>query len=252
MSRILKRPRLPEKVVSTVLVSREYPWLKETLKNYGVIAATTERDNRLPQPVGFHPDLQICPFPFGRMFVLKENPSAAALRSLGISVTETCAEPGDRYPQDVLCGGFVWGNYLVGNPKAIDTAIQKEASQQSLQLLPVRQGYAACSTVLVNERCAITADNGLERALTSYGFEVLLIQPGHIVLPGYDTGFIGGCYGKLSPNELVFTGQLIRHPDGARILDFLENQKVSVIELREGPLVDVGGIVPLLEKDKNE
>ena len=183
------------------------------------------------------------------MFVLKTNSLLEELHSLGFQVYETQAEPEGQYPRDVLCGGFLWQSYFVGNPKGVDRSIQDMVTQQGIHFLPVRQGYGACSVALVNEHCAITADEGLEQALITKGFTVLLIRPGHIELPGYDTGFIGGCCGKLGPNELAFAGELSCHPDGDRIRSFLREQKVNPIELRKGPLLDVGGILPLLEQD---
>ena len=249
MSRFLRHPRLPEKQVSWVLVSGEYPWLKQCLQQQGLNVLSTREELRLPGPVRYHPDLQVCPFSFKQMFVLKTNSLLEELHSLGFQVYETQAQPEDQYPRDVLCGGFLWQSHFVGNPKGVDRSIQDMVTQQGIHFLPVQQGYGACSVALVNEHCAITADEGLEQALTAKGFTVLLIRPGHIELPGYDTGFIGGCCGKLGPNELAFAGELSCHPDGDRIRSFLREQKVNPIELRKGPLFDVGGILPLLEQD---
>ena len=86
------------------------------------------------------------------------------------------------------------------------------------------------------------------QALRTKGFAVLLIRPGHIALPGYDTGFIGGCCGKLAPDKLAFAGALSSHPDGERMREFLHSRCVAPVELRESPLVDVGGILPLRER----
>ena len=90
-------------------------------------------------------------------------------------------------------------------------------------------------------------DHPLYDRLFVEGFAVLLIRPGHIALPGYDTGFIGGCCGKLAPDELAFAGALSSRPDGERMREFLHSRCVAPVELREGPLVDVGGILPLRE-----
>ena len=76
---------------------------------------------------------------------------------------------------------------------------------------------------------------------------MLLIRPGWIKLPGYNTGFLGGSCGKLSPDKLAFTGQLSSHPDGKAIRAFLEQRGVAAVELSHGPLVDTGGILPLKE-----
>lgn len=247
MSCFLQYPRLPESRGKVVLVSGEYPRLKEALNDLGLVVISTAADRRLPGPVQFHPDLQVCPFPNKQMFVLKNSFLAPLLARSGFSVRETVRAPGNTYPKDVLCGGLVWNSYLVGNPRGVDPAIQEAAQKQGLQFLPVGQGYCACSVALVDANHAITADRGLERALKAKGFEVLLIRPGFIELPGYDTGFIGGCSGKLAPNKLAFTGELSSHPDGELIRAFILDCGISVTELKKGPLLDVGGILPLLQ-----
>lgn len=247
MSSFLQHPRLPEGRVSLALISGEAPWLQASLANLGVETLTTPQDERLPKPVAFHPDLQVCPLPDKRMFVLKGSLLAAALRELGCDLWETHEMPGDVYPQDVRCGGLVWGAYLIGNPKGLDRKLIQQAQHLGLGLMAVRQGYCACSIALVDRQSAITADRGLYQAFTAKGFQMLLIQPGYIRLPGYDTGFLGGCCGKLAPDKLAFAGQLAWHPDGKRIQRFLEQRGVTTVELTEGPLIDVGGIVPLLE-----
>ena len=66
-------------------------------------------------------------------------------------------------------------------------------------------------------------------------------------MPGYDTGFIGGCSGKLAPDKMAFAGQLSSHPDGELIRAFILDCGISVTELKKGPLLDVGGILPLLQ-----
>lgn len=245
---LLRHPRLPEGEATHVLASGEFPWLAEALERRGVTVVATQRDSRLPGPVQFHPDLQTCPLPDKQMFVLKNSPLQPALKALGFSLRETQCEPSGTYPGDALCGCFPWGPWLVGNPKAIDRAIAQEAQKQGLQPLPVRQGYSACSVALVDGESAITADQGMFQALRTKGFAVLLIRPGHIALPGYDTGFIGGCCGKLAPDKLAFAGALSSHPDGERMREFLHSRCVAPVELRESPLVDVGGILPLRER----
>ena len=214
----------------------------------GITAVQTEEERRLPKPVRFHPDLQVSPLYDKQMFVLKRSPLNNQLAQQGFSVSETERCPEQTYPKDVLCGGLVWNSYLIGNQRGVDPSIQEAAQKHGLQFLPVGQGYCACSVALVDANHAITADRGLERALKAKGFEVLLIRPGFIELPGYDTGFIGGCSGKLALDKLAFTGELSSHPDGELIRAFLKSQGISAVELRKGPLLDVGGILPLLQE----
>ena len=116
---------------------------------------------------------------------------------------------------------------------------------RGLRILPVRQGYTACAVAVLDKQCAITSDLGIARHLEKNGFTVLRIQPGFIQLPGYGAGFIGGCCGKLAPDLLAVTGHLESHPDGQRMRDFIQKRGIAVWELTDGPLLDVGGVLPL-------
>ena len=77
--------------------------------------------------------------------------------------------------------------------------------------------------------------------------DVLEIEPGHILLPGFDTGFIGGATFKLSAHELAFTGELDGHPDRPAIEAFLEARGVEPVYLTTQPAFDIGSAVPLTE-----
>lgn len=227
-----------------ILVSGQYPYLAESLQKHGFTPIKTLFDPRLPAPIASHPDMQACRLGH-TVFVLKGSPLRDKLASHGLTVQETAAQPQKAYPGDALCNGFAIGPWFVANPKSIDPKILKAAQTLNLQTLPVRQGYASCSTVRVDEKAAITADPGIARSLESKGIQILRIRPGHIQLPGYDTGFIGGCCGKLSPNVLAVSGRLSSHPDGPLMQSFLESRGVSIIELSDNTLTDVGGIQSL-------
>jgi hypothetical protein len=76
---------------------------------------------------------------------------------------------------------------------------------------------------------------------------VLRITEGCIQLPGLSHGFIGGCCGKLAPNLMVFAGNIKAHPDYCGIKAFMEARGVGIEQLCDGPLTDIGGIIPLIE-----
>lgn len=245
MNELFSKPRIPNSPVKLVLVSGEYPFLADQLEKQGIEVITTEPDQRLPGPVRFHPDMQACLLNREYMFVLSGNVLKDKLSSWGISALETSAEPAGGYPGDVLCNAFALGGFLVGNPRYIDSEIRNTVKQIGLKELSVRQGYASCSAAIVNENSVITADKGIASALEGQGLDVLRIRPGFIKLPGYDTGLIGGCCGLLAPDTLGITGRLSSHPDGLKIREFLKACGISVFELSDGGLLDVGGIVPL-------
>lgn len=246
MMQLFSQPRIPTDSASLVLVSGEYPFLAENLKKQGIDAIKTIADQRLPYPVRFHPDMQVCVLNKEILFVLKENELKKQLRQYGIEVYETHKVPVDSYPGDVLCNAFVLGNHLIGNTAFIDSAIVEATEKLALKKLFVKQGYAACSTAIVAEDAVITADKGIASAMASNGFDVLRIRQGYIKLPGYDTGFLGGCCGLIAPKLLAVSGRLSSHPDGNSIYDFLKAKNIDVLELSDNELLDVGGIIPLL------
>ena len=69
----------------------------------------------------------------------------------------------------------------------------------------------------------------------------MYIASGGISLPPYGTGFIGGASG-VDGDTVYFTGDIMTHPDGARITDALSSRGAKCVSLCDGGLFDVGGI----------
>lgn len=247
MSGFLTAPRLPDSPVKLALVSGEYPFLAHRLEQLGIEAITTDRDSRLPEPVRYHPDMQGCLLDGEQIFVLQKSPLKEKLSRYSFDVWETESEPVPHYPGDAMCNNFTLSGFLIGNPASMDPNILERAESMGLKPLAVRQGYASCAVSIVNRHSVITADPGIAAAMGGQGFDVLLIRQGFIDLPGYDTGFIGGCCGLLAPDIMGVSGKLSSHPDGSRIRDFLKAQGVSVLELSDENLLDAGGIIPLMD-----
>lgn len=245
MSAFFTCPRIPDRQIEAALISGEYSFLRESLNRLGISTLETEADLRLPVPVRFHPDMQICCLKPQSIFVLQGNPLFQKIKRQRVEVWETEEVPEPFYPKDALCNALVIGQFLVANPLTLDQKIQNAAMDLNLQLLKVRQGYVGCSVALVNNCSLITSDPGIAKALEQQGLDVLRIRPGGIRLPGYDTGFLGGCCGLLSKDIMAFTGKVSTHPDGQAIRDFLKARDVFILELSQQELLDVGGIVPL-------
>ena len=96
----------------------------------------------------------------------------------------------------------------------------------------------------------VTAMKSFRRASGTEKY--LRVQAGFVELPGYPYGFLGGACGKLSADTLAFTGDLSTHPDHEAIVSFLRNYRVYPVCLQQGPLQDIGGILPLREEEKAE
>ena len=83
--------------------------------------------------------------------------------------------------------------------------------------------------------------------MREHGCDVLLIQPGHIDLPGYDYGFIGGA-SFVYENKVIFFGNIEGHPDYTEIRDFIDEAGYEMIYEKNTQLTDLGGAV-VLTKD---
>ena len=187
------------------------------------------------------------------------------------------------YPEDIIYNACSTGKYFLHNLKYTAPELLAAAKAARLELIDIPQGYAKCSIAVVSENAIITYDRGIAAAIEATGgkilahgnasgsalsanlhktmsshidfaktnesrirtaISVLLIEPGHINLPGYNTGFIGGCTGlDFIHNELIFNGDLSLHPDGDRIREFVESHGVTIKDFPGRPLTDIGSII---------
>ena len=94
------------------------------------------------------------------------------------------------YPHDILLNVFRLGQHCFGLVTCA-AEIRSFCEENNLMFHSVKQGYAKCSTVLVNEQACITADVSIAAAVKQCGLDVLQIRPGFVELPGYPYGFPG-------------------------------------------------------------
>lgn len=187
--------------------------------------------------------------------------------------------PGNRaalsahYPGNISYNAACTGKYLIHNLKYTDPHLLAAArayaglyakgagdtekagdAKGALREIHVKQGYARCSCLPVTENAFITSDRGIARALEAYSnsdpcthpLRVLLIREGHIHLPGFSHGFIGGCAGCLvveGSRTVLFNGDLAAHPDYKNIAAFLQDCDVGLQFFPAYPLTDIGGIL---------
>ena len=168
-----------------------------------------------------------------------------ALERAGFEIKTVSIKCGE-YPFNACLNAAVIGKVAIHNLKITAPGLKMNsagghcACGRKARLLRVRR--RGCRRGL-----DYNPDEGISRAALSLGLDVLKITPGYIELPGYEYGFIGGCCGKISKNELAFTGKLDGHPDREKILAFLAEKRISPVFLTDGPLFDAGGIIPLCE-----
>ena len=239
-------PHLPQGKVTLAAVSGRYPEVVTALEKLGVSCLITEPDERLQKPVSDHADMQMFHLGENRTFVLQGAKALKQrLEAEGFLVAETNNPPTAAYPGDVLCNALRLGDRFFANFGAVDPSIYTIMQQTGIRTIHVNQGYTKCSTAVIDENTVITMDAGIGAAAKFMGAEIMIIAERNIVLDGYDYGFIGGCCGFIDKNVLAFTGRLDSLSFEKPIRDYLEAHGVQIVELTDGPMIDIGGILPL-------
>ncbi len=146
-----------------------------------------------------------------------------------------------EYPGDIKLNVLVIGKLLLGKLDFVAKEILEYASENGYTLVNVKQGYAACSTLVLNENAAITSDVGIHSALCLHGVKSLLVSTESIKLDGYNCGFIGGAGGAFG-GVAYFFGDIKSHVDYDKIDEFLRMQNCTAFSILGGGVFDFGGI----------
>lgn len=199
--------------------------LSALISSLGVIPVPLAPFGGADDITGAHTDMQMC-----RLGNAADSPLVRAKNPLPAA-----------YPACAAYNALAAGGLFIHRLDCTAPELLAAAEKLSLRLVNVRQGYAKCATAMVSDTAVITSDRGIARALEGSA-EVLLISSGHVVLPGYEYGFIGGACGTVG-GKLVFCGDLSEHPDGEAIRRFAGKNGREVIDIKGYPLTDVGSII---------
>ncbi|WP_040211981.1 DUF6873 family GME fold protein [Clostridium polynesiense] len=148
-----------------------------------------------------------------------------------------------KYPEDIILNAFSTKDFFIHNTNFTDNEVLN--LEKNKEVIHVNQGYTKCSILPVTDKAVITNDNSIFKALTTHGFDVLLLPYGDIMLPGFNYGFIGGCGGNTQTGELLFFGDLNHYKYGAEVISFLLKYSVEPVYLYNGPLRDRGSLILL-------
>ncbi len=216
---------------------------RQTLLRRGKEVITLPPHPSLPAPVSCHADMITSYFDdtlfFDKIYseahpeVVKEIAERSGCR---LVITEESV--GEKYPADCLFNVAIGKRAALGHEKCSEE-LRRYVEESGRVFIPVSQGYAACSSLIAGN-ALITADSGIAEAAKEY-FDVLLIDPDHIELEPYDTGFIGGASGA-DGMAAYFVGDVDHHANAALIKDHLADNHYEADSLKHGGLVDIGGI----------
>lgn len=198
---------------------------------------------RLSAPVASHPDMLLLRVK-DKLFCHREYYSIAKseiehIRSAsGLSLCLTEDDISETYPFDVALNLVFTGNILIGKTEKMAKKVKEYADARHIPTLSVKQGYAKCSSVVLDS-AIITADVGIDMAARAAGLDCLLVSSGGVSLPPYAHGFLGGASGVCG-KTVFFGGDIQRHKDARQIESFCHERSYDVISLSREPLFDAG------------
>ncbi|MFI3115469.1 MAG: hypothetical protein R3Y12_04920 [Clostridia bacterium] len=225
------------KIVKKVILGEKYAEkLHKPLNLRGIECVFLPKNKEIEWQINSHADIQI--------FNVKDDifvcePSISV--NFNVIYGKTHLKKG--YPNNIAYNSLLIGNKFFHNLKYTDEQILKNL--ENVTLHNVKQGFARCSTLILGENIAITADKGMYKALKIAKIDVLLINEGEILLDGYDYGFIGGCGFMQNDEKLCLTGTLEHHSSFNEIHEFLFNRNIQIDYLTNEKIFDVGSILPI-------
>lgn len=242
----LKQGNLPKATVTCAVMAGKYPHLNEKLALLGVKTIPLVTNEAIDNTINYHSDILF--HHLGDNYAITDSvTNKQLLRLFGVD----CAvdnEVRGKYPKSVRLNAVQIGKRVFCNTNYLSKLAFYYYKENGFELVHVNQGYTKCSVCVLNEHTIITDDSGIHQKVLNYNIESLLIEKGDIILEGQPYGFIGGCTGLIDINKLAFTGSLNNHKDEKKILAFLQKHEIIPIYLYDGPLLDVGGIIPILTK----
>lgn len=243
MNKFVTTPNLPDKKISLCVIQDDHD-ITAALHKLDIDTLSPEKDNNLSEEVSCHADMLLCHTGNNKIILA---PSQRKLynelkqRNFEVLFSEELKE---SYPEDILLNVAVSNAFACANFSFTSKILLENL--QNKALISVKQGYTKCSLCFVKENAYITEDTGIATALINNGSDVLLIEKGDIFLSEKHFGFFGGATGKISENELAVCGKLSTHRSCKKILAFLNKHGVSPVELCDGQIRDIGGILPLI------
>lgn len=233
--------------MSCFVMSDEYKCFCDELTSLGYDIIFSDRISAFPKPEQKHADMQILRIN-DAIFMLNECKDLYKKLTKNLSANSIILcrnKAGEKYPKNILLNFLFLNNTIYGKMSSMDLSLKEYCMSNKIKMVNINQGYARCSTLVLNESAVITADSNIENALRNNGAEVLKITEGNIALKGYNYGFIGGASGKIDDNTVVFFGDITKHTDYSKIKNCCakHNIEIKILSKNIMPLTDIGGIV---------
>jgi len=223
--------------------------IEDNLNNIGVNIIKSTACSNTYDAIKYHPDISVCKLNSNNIVVAPNvyDYYKEVLKPYGFNVI--CGESTikNKYPYNIHYNIVILEKFAIHNFKYTDKVILDYIEKNNIEKINVSQGYCKCSICVVDDNSIITSDEGIYKEVIKHDIDCLLIEKGHIDLFELNYGFIGGCSFLLSNNELAFLGNIKKHPDYDKILNFVKSKNKKLISLSNDKLIDLGSVIQLME-----
>lgn len=222
--------------------------IEEGFKKKNISVIKTKAYKGVYEAISFHPDIFF--HHLGGSDIVyapgTHEQTLSQLLSYGFKLIKGLTTLSSKYPHNIAYNVARIGKLAFHNTKYTDTILANELEKRKVRLIHVNQGYSKCMVCIVDEKSIITSDKGIAKAAKDNGLEVLLIESAEkILLPGFDSGFIGGSTGLINKNELAFSGNLETLNSSEKIFDFVRARNIKLVSLTYNSIYDIGSILPI-------
>lgn len=140
----------------------------------------------------------------------------------------------DIYPFDIAFNALTIGDRLICKKDYICPELVQ------YDIINTKQGYSGC-TALYAADTVITADKATLKACRENNIPYFEISGEDILLPGYDTGFIGGACGVCEDTIYIYGDPTTSH-SGQALTEFCKEKRLNLSSVYDGAVTDIGGI----------
>ncbi len=194
-----------------------------------------------------HADISVCKISDNEIITCPSQYEYYKKELPGINVISGSSEPLYKYPDDIFYNAACFEDIAFHNFKFTDKITLAVIEQKFSKHINVCQGYSKCSICFINSRAIITDDDGIYESSLNNGIDALKVNKGNIILKNMNYGFFGGATGTFE-NKIFLNGSINTLDDSEEIKSFIKKHNMELIELKEGPVEDIGSIICLCEK----
>ncbi|MCL1833024.1 MAG: hypothetical protein FWG49_00825 [Leptospirales bacterium] len=214
---------------------------KKNLERAGFRVIAAALTDLVDTPISGHPDIQM--FLHEKNLFVHPDMDKKFIKSIEryVNVIQCSSKLNKNYPDDIPYNIALVGNFAIHKKGFTDKTVRDYLLNNGIAVVDAKQGYAKCSTLIVNENSIITSDRSISDAAKGVGIDALLISDNYIELPGYNHGFIGGASGSCG-DAIYLTGRIDHHPNRDDIKSFIASKNMQLKILSSKGLIDAGSL----------